>query len=794
MLELGERGDEIHGFLEFNTDLFEGGSIDRMVSHFQRLLESVAEKPDARLSKLALLTEEERQRILVDWNQTEKDYPSQLALHQLFERQVDCGSDRTAVVFERKELTYRELEERSNRLAHRLREMGAGPDTLIGLYAERSSDTLVALLGILKSGAAYLPLDPEFPVQRIKYMLEDASVRILLSQRSLTGGLPRTDAEVLYLDDPENGVDSQPEARPEVAVKPQDLAYVIYTSGSTGRPKGVQIAHGSVVNFLDSMLCEPGLSKADVFLAVTTLSFDISVLELFLPLACGARVVVAPRRTVLNAAKLGQLARRCGATVMQATPSTWRLLLEAGWPKGFRPKILCGGEALPPELAASLLGHVDSLWNMYGPTETTIWSTIHRVTNEASIPIGKPIANTSTYVLDAQLQPVPIGVPGELYIGGVGLARGYLSRPELTAQKFVPDPFSRKPAARMYRTGDRVRFLSDGTIDFLGRIDNQIKLRGFRIELGEIEMLLNQHPSIKQSVALVREDRPGDRQLVAYVTSAGGTTAPAEWRDHLRENLPYYMIPSVIVPLDEFPLTPSGKIDRKSLPSPDRESLQQNHEYRAPIDEIERHMAKLWGQVLNLEKVSVRANFFEIGGHSLLAAELFTLIEGAFSKRIPLAALFQRPTIEELAQCLRQDEWSPDWASLVPITAGGSRPPLFLVHGAGGNVLLYRDLANRLGADQPVYGLQAHGLDGLLAPLTRIEDMAERYVTEVRTLQPEGPYHLGGYCLGGVVALEMARRLMEQGEEVALVAMLETYNAQTLSARAGSASTGAPHD
>ena len=635
---------------------------------------------------------------------------------------------------------------------------------------------LVALLGILKSGAAYLPSDPEFPTQRIAYMLEHASVRILLCQQALADSLPQTDAEILYLDRPGHEVDSQPKTRPVVAIQPEHLAYVIYTSGSTGRPKGVQITHGSVVNFLESMRREPGLVEDDVLLAVTTLSFDISVLELFLPLACGARVVVAPRQAVLDGAVLGQLAHECGATVMQATPSGWRLILEAGWPNGFRPKALCGGEALPTDLAGSLLRHVGSLWNMFGPTETTIWSTIHRVTETTSIPIGKAIANTSTYVLDSEMQPVPIGVPGELYIGGVGLAQGYLGRPELTAQKFVPDPFSNKPGSRLYRTGDQVRFLADGTIDFLGRIDHQIKLRGFRIELDEIETVLDRHPGITQSVALVREDTPGDRRLVAYVVSANGAAAVSEWKDALREGLPYYMIPSAIVSLDEFPVTPNGKIDRKRLPRPGQESLEQDQEYRAPSDEVERALAELWGRVLNLTEVSVRANFFELGGHSLLAAQLFALLEEVYGKRIPLATLFQRPTIEQLAQCLRQEDWKPDWTSLVPVSVGGTRLPLFLIHGAGGNVLLYRALARYLGKDQPVYGLQSQGLDGSSSPLMRIEDMAASYIREMRALQPKGPYRMGGYCMGGVLALEMAQQLKDQGAEVELVAMLESYN------------------
>ena len=558
-----------------------------------------------------------------------------------------------------------------------------------------------------------------------------------------------------------------------MAVNPDALAYVMYTSGSTGRPKGVQVYHRGVVNFLSTMAREPGFAPEDVLLSVTTLSFDISVLELFLPLMVGGRVVVASREDAVEGKQLMALLDRHRVTVMQATPATWRLLLAFGWDGTQGLKVLCGGEALSKDLADALLDRCDSLWNMYGPTETTVWSTTVRVESADQITIGRPIGNTTTHILDRALQPVPIGVPGELHIGGVGLAAGYRHQPALTADKFIADPFSEDAGARLYRTGDLARFRVTGEIEFLGRLDHQVKIRGFRIELGEIETVLGHHPQVHQVAVVVREDRPGDKRSVAYYVSASeNDIAEAELRQRVKDALPDYMMP-LFLRLDAFPLTPNGKIDRRELPAPNQAlPVVEQGAFLAPRDALERQLTNLWEMVLGRTPIGVTDNFFDIGGHSLLAAQLFARIDRELGANLPLATLFHAPTVRQLADLLRQKDWKPSWASLVPIQPAGSRKPLFCVHGAGGNVLLYRDLARHLGPDQPIYGLQSRGIDGGESYLTRFEDMAAHYINEIKTVQPEGPYNLAGYCLGGTLALEMAQQLEAKGEEVALPRVL----------------------
>jgi len=527
-----------------------------------------------------------------------------------------------------------------------------------------------------------------------------------------------------------------------------------------------------------SMSHVPGATAEDVLVAVTTLSFDISGLELFLPLIKGAQVVVAGRDIVVDGQRLGELIETSRATVMQATPATWRMLLDSGWPGRKEMKVLCGGEALTPELAAELIPRCSSLWNMYGPTETTIWSTTCQVfPSNDLMSIGRPIANTRVYVLDSFLRPVPIGVAGELLIGGDGLARGYLNRPELTAERFIADPFGETNDSKLYRTGDLCRWREDGSLEHLGRLDYQVKIRGYRIELGEIETILAGHPKVREAVAVVKQGPAGDNRLVAY--AIGGHEEPVrtdELRKYIQERMPDYMVPGAIVMLEQMPLTPNGKVDRRALPEPDHAGMESEKPYVVPRDQLELQLAATWERVLGVRPVGIRNDFFALGGHSLLAAVLFAQIEKLLGSKIPLATIFQARTVEELARTIRRGEWKPNWSSLVAIQPRGSKPPLFLVHGAEGNVLLYRQLAYYLGSDQPVYGLQSCGLDGQTDPIARLEDMAAHYIREVRALQPEGPYYLGGYCMGGGVALEMAQQLYAEGQEVSLLAMLETNN------------------
>ncbi len=572
-----EEGEELRGFFEYNTDLFEASTIERMQGHFQTLLEGIVANPSKPISILPLLTKTEQRQLLVEWNHTQAEYPQDQCIHQLFEAQVEKTPDAVALVFEDQQLTYRQLNHKANQLAHYLLSLGVKPEVLVGIDIERSLEMVIGLLGILKAGGAYLPLDPTYPAARLAFMLEDAQVPVLLTQSSLKKGLPKTMAQVLCLDVEAEILSQLSTENLASQVAPENLAYVIYTSGSTGKPKGVKIQHRSLTNFLLSLHQNPGLSEQDTLLAITTISFDIAALELYLPLIVGAKIVLVSREVAADGLQLLEKLNKAGITVMQATPATWRLLLATGWKSSHHLKIFIGGEALPQELANQLLNKSQLVWNLYGPTETTIWSSVFQVGVQEAIQtkgglesIGRPIANTQIYLLDQYLQPVPIGVSGELHIGGDGLAIGYLNRPELTAEKFIPNPFSNEPNARLYKTGDRARYLPDGNIEYINRIDNQVKLRGFRIELGEIEAVLVQHPEVHEAVVLIREDQPGDKRLVAYlVPTKAQEVMPSTLRQFLKEKLPEYMVPSAFVELEAIPLTPNGKVDRRALPVPD---------------------------------------------------------------------------------------------------------------------------------------------------------------------------------------------------------------------------------
>jgi amino acid adenylation domain-containing protein len=575
-------------------------------------------------------------------------------MHRLFEAQAARTPDTVAVAFEERSLTYGELDARSNRLARRLRALGVGPEVLVGLCVERSPEMVVALLGVLKSGGAYVPLDASFPERRLALMLDDARVKVLLTEQRLRPGLPPLPDEtrVVCLDSEEERIEAAPSAPLAPRTTGSNLAYVIYTSGSTGQPKGVQVTHNALASLLGSMRQILGMTARDVLLAVTTLSFDIAALELFLPLTVGARIELVSRDVAADGARLAARLRETGATFLQATPSSWRLLLNSGWEGSPGLTMLCGGEALTRPLADQLLGKGGSLWNLYGPTETTIWSSVDRVVPDPDqvVPIGRAIANTSLYVLDAQLRPVPIGVTGELYIGGAGLARGYLNRPALTAERFLPDPFSGLSGGRIYRTGDLARWRSDGRLECLGRVDHQVKIRGHRIELGEVESVLARHPSVSQAVVVAREESSGANRLVAYlVPREGAAPTVAELRAALESALPEYMIPSAFVVRESLPLTPNGKIDRAALPAPDADRSSAIAGFVAPRNPVEELMATVWSAVLGLPSVGVDDNYFELGGHSLLATQVVSRVRDAFGVEIPLRALFESPTVAGLA-------------------------------------------------------------------------------------------------------------------------------------------------
>lgn len=666
--DLMDFGKDLKIECRFNTDLFDAGTIQRWLGNWKTLLEAMTLNPAQKISMLPMLNESERRKLLVEWNDTSGDFPQAKCLHQLFEGQAQHSPDAVAVIFEDHGLTYRELNQRANQLAHHLKAQGVEPETLVGIYMERSLEMLVGLLGVLKAGGAYVPLDPNFPQERLKFILEDAKLKVLLTQPSLLKALPGVApsvnedngvpaAKIICVDRAFTPFESQSKLNPDGTVQSGNLAYVLYTSGSTGKPKGVQISHQALVNFLSSMKREPGLTSSDILLAVTTLSFDIAGLELWLPLVVGARVVIASANVAMDGQQLSAQLAECKATVMQATPATWRMLLEAGWPGNSKLKILCGGEAWSEELARQLLCRCGSLWNMYGPTETTIWSAAAKVESPQVPLIGRPIANTRFYLLDGCRQPVPVGVPAELHIGGDGLARGYLNRPELTAEKFIPDPFSREPGARLYQTGDLVRHRPDGKIEFLGRIDHQVKIRGFRIELGEVEAALRQHQNLRDLVVVARESTADIKQLVAYVV-ARQTPPPAagELRSFLKEKLPEYMVPSTFVVLENLPLTPNGKVDRTALPAPEVKLT--GLAFVPPKTPAEIAVAKIWCEILGLEQVGLHDDFFELGGHSLMASKLISRLETFHGVEAKLRDIFDSPTVAAMSEWFKSRQKS----------------------------------------------------------------------------------------------------------------------------------------
>jgi amino acid adenylation domain-containing protein len=769
----------------YNTDLFEAATIARMLGNFQILLEGIVANPEQRLSDLPLLTEAERQQLLVEWNDTKTENPQDLCIHQLFEAQAERTPDAIAVVFEAEQLTYRELNRRANQLAHHLRALGVGPDVLVAICVERSLEMIIGLLGILKAGGAFVPVDPAYPKERLAFMLKDAQVPVLLTQERFAAGLPEHKAKVIRLDLGWETFSCQSGENPSGSILHENLAYVIYTSGSTGQPKGVLVSHGAIADHCRNAQRYYELDSRDVVLQFASLSFDVSLEEILPTLIVGARLVIMGTN-LWPPAEFHRKISEFGLTVLNLPTAYWQELARewAGVPEfvpNIQPRLfIVGGDTMLPEVVR--------LWqrtpvksirllNAYGPTETTITATAFEIaphpgenTTDQRVPIGRPLANRAIYILDQHGHPVPIGVPGHIYIGGAGMARGYLNRPELTAEKFVPDPFSAAPGARMYKTGDLARYQPDGNIEFLGRVDHQVKIRGFRIELGEIEAALAQHPAVREAVVLAREDAPDEKRLVAYVVA--DSTAD-ELRRFLKDKLPEYMVPAVVVLLAALPVTPNGKVDRRALPAPDRSRPELEKAFVAPRDELELQLAQIWEEVLGVRPVGVTDNFFELGGHSLLAVRLFAIIEKRLGKKLPLMAVFQGATVEHLAGLLRQPATTGPQNSLVPIQSGGSKPPLFLVHPAGGHVFPYVHLAQLLGPDQPCYGLQARGLEEGQDPHTRIEDMAAWYIQALQTVQSTGPYLLGGWSMGGVVAFEMAQQLHAQGQRVALLAFFD---------------------
>ena len=636
---------------EYNTDLFNASTIERMQRNYFHVLDQMMANPQLPISELQIVSPAER-RQLVSTSAERTEYPN-LCVHEWFAQQAAVTPDATAAVCGGEMLSYLELHVRANRLANRLRSLEVGPDVLVAVCLQRSVDMLVGVLAVLTAGGAYVPLDPQFPSERLAFMLEDSGAAVLITEELLLDVLPNRTLPVICLDRERSSLMTESPVSPATGVTPQNLAYVIYTSGSSGKPKGVEIAHRSVVNLLESMRRQLSIEAHDRLLAVTTLSFDIAGLELYLPLVSGAQVILASQEAAWDGTVLAALLQQSGSTIMQATPVTWRVLLDAGWTGSPGLKILCGGEALPPDLSNRLLATGCEVWNLYGPTETTIWSTAYRVDSRTGVPpIGKPIANTEAYVLDSRRELTPIGVAGELYLGGDGLARGYHGRPELTKEKFVDHPF--RPGESLYRTGDLVRWLGDGNLEYLGRMDNQVKLRGFRIELGEIEVVLEQQHGIQHAVVVVHTDDAGEQRLTGYYVSRDGAAMdPSSLREALSRKLSDYMVPSAFVRLDALPLTPNKKVDRKALAARPFE-VPVSSVYVPPRSDAEQKVAAIWQELLRSQRISVQDNFFDLGGYSLLVVQLQSRLRRQFQKEISLVELFQHPTVASQAMLVVQ--------------------------------------------------------------------------------------------------------------------------------------------
>lgn len=776
------------GGLDFMSDLFDPQTVERMGDDLKFILSSFIGNESIKLADLPSLHPQNRKLLIDGWNQTEVALPKQVGLHNLIEVQVDKVPNKVCFEYEDQTITYQELDIRANQVAHYLLKCGAKKGELIGIAIDRSIDMIVGILGILKSGAGYVPLDPDFPSERLEYMLEHSKCRYVLTNEQNKQLSVFSNVSIISIDGDKQPISVMPTTRTNIDLSPDDPCYVIYTSGSTGKPKGVQIPHSSAINFLMAMQKRPGMSSDDVFCAVTTLSFDIAVLELYLPLISGAKVVIVSRETALFGEQLKAILENKKVTIMQATPASWRLLIHAGWKGSDDFKSLCGGEPFPKDLASDLIDRVCEVWNMYGPTETTVWSTCKRIEHtNGPILIGKPIDNTTIYIFDDDMNLCPIGVPGELYIGGAGLATGYLFREDLTRERFIKNPLD--PSKLIYKTGDLARYHQNGDLECLGRNDGQVKVRGYRIELGEIESVLASHSHVKQQVVIVREDRPGDVRIVAYYISSTGSEIPeSELREHLKDKLPAYMIPAHFVRLYKFPMTLNEKIDRKELPPPFGEkTISEDDHFIAPSSKTEIALAKIWSEEIGVERIGKDDDFFNLGGHSLLSVRVFNRIHDELGADIQLSVLFESSTLSELANeidkidskdtaAVRSNINIPsDWKSLVGIRPSGKNAPLFFIHGVGGNVLNYRKLLKHIDPNTPIFGLQSPGVDGKTELAESIHDMASIYAEEICMIDPIGPYTIVGGSMGGLLALEVARILKEQNREVKQLIMFDTF-------------------
>jgi amino acid adenylation domain-containing protein len=780
----------------YDRQRFDQPTIERMLGHLAQLLMEIVAAPTQQLTSLPMLAAAERQQLVEGWNATAAVYVREQSVHALVEAQAERDPSAPAVIAGIEQLSYGELNARANQLARYLRTLGVGAETPVGLCVERSIDLIVGSLGILKAGAAYLPLDVTYPQERIAFMLRDAQVPVVLTQQPLLKALPTNAARIVCLDSDWATIAEQSAESLALTVLPEQLAYVIYTSGSTGQPKGVQVEHQALLNLIFWHREAFNVSADDRATQVAGLAFDAAVWELWPYLTAGASISLPDEATRAIPSLLRDWLVSQQITITFLPTPLAEQVLALDWPSDVALRtLLTGGDKLR---RAPALNFPATLVNNYGPTENTVVTTsgivsAAVVTLDAPA-IGRPIANTQVYLVNQALQPVPVGVVGELYVSGDSLARCYLDRPDLTAERFLPHPFSAQPGARWYRTGDLARYRADGTIEFLGRNDDQIKVRGYRIELAEIEMALGQSPVLQACVVVAQADARGEKQIVAYVVPNQDQAANVEDQQHLQAaeqstehgkligelrthaaaTLPEYMVPSAFVVLSELPLTPNGKVDRKALPAYQQDSDTFRTGYQEPRDVVELTLTRIWEEVLDLPLIGVTDNFFELGGHSLLAMQMISHIQQKFQRSLPLSTLFKEPTVAQLARVLRQQVEPTPWSPLVALQPRGTKRPLFCVHPAGGTSFCYTPLAQQLGPDQPVYGLQAPGLEEGQLPFGRLEDMAAAYVEAIRAIEPEGPYLLAGWSVGGLVAYEMAQQLLRQGHEVGLLALLDT--------------------
>ncbi|MFP4846279.1 non-ribosomal peptide synthetase [Winogradskyella sp. PE311] len=752
----------------YNSSLFKPETIEKMSVAFHNLIEKLVESPDTKLQELLKVDCEAYDKL----NETASSYPK-TPLHQLIAEQAKRSPNKQALKFRTSEITYKELENKINTLAHCLQEQRVKSGDIVAVALPRSIELVVTLLAIMQCGGAYLPLDPNYPQQRLDFMLNDSGAEVLISTKNSALSLTATPT-VLMLEDLFSGLEKYPNDPVDVSVNAENMLYLLYTSGSTGNPKGVKVTHQNLVNLLYAMFTEPGINENDRLLSVTTISFDIAGLELFLPLVRGASLIIADEETAKDTRLMLEVLEEEDISILQATPSTYQMLLDTGWEKRLPLKILCCGEALPMSLATKLMARVDELWNMYGPTETTIYSAGKQIKlDDKIITIGRPIANTQAYVLNDRNQLVAPGKIGELCIAGDGVAQGYWKRDDLTSEKFINNPFNKLNSPVLYKTGDLVKLLPSGEIQCLGRKDNQVKIRGHRIELGEIEDAINSLDEVETSVVVVIDDK-----LISYIVSNKNVSVNEDilvkWKIHLKESLPSYMVPHAFHILKEFPTTLNGKIDRKALNTTSSQNSI-SEKYTAPRTEAEKLITTIWSDALNIKKINIYSDFFELGGHSLLAVRVMSRLEKETGQRLPLSALMTHSTIEKLAQLIEQDSQPTAWSSLVPIKTEGDKTPVYVIHGAEHNVVFVSSIAKYVDKNQPIYGIQAKGLNGIDKPFDRIEDMAAHYISEILKTNPNGPIALAGYSFGGIVAFEMVRQLKAMGKDVESIILIDCY-------------------